>query len=249
MELFKFLNLNRGDLVSIVGAGGKTTLMYTLAQELREEHKILVTTTTKIFLPDREQYDYMEIGFDNFEKIRYCNKKGIYVYGKFVSEDGKLIGINTDTLDKELSFFDYTIVEADGSKGKPIKGWNSTEPVVSSKTRKTIGVLSIESIGKAINEENVHRVSEFINITNAVEKEPISMKNILSIIFHRNGLFKDSVGERILFINKVENNEEIVLVDELVHYIKLQNERDKLIDKIVYGSLRNKEYYRVKSEE
>jgi probable selenium-dependent hydroxylase accessory protein YqeC len=242
MKLNSLLNLDNGDLVSIVGAGGKTSLMFTLAEELKEDSKLLVTTTTKIFVPNKEQYDFMAIGPEEFQEIRCSNKNGIYVYGNSVNEEGKIVGISIDVLNDQLSCFDYILAEADGSKGKPIKGWNMTEPVVSSKTMKTIGILSIESIGKEINEKNVHRVSEFLNITNAKKDGIISIENILSIIFHPSGLFKCSFGERILFINKVETNEQMVLAEELMHYIKIKNEKDILIDKIIYGSLKNKEY-------
>ncbi len=245
MELYNLLDLKRGDLISIVGAGGKTSLMFTLAEELRKEYKLLVTTTTKIFIPNEKQYDFMAIEFNNYRGIGRSNEKGIYVYGSSINDEGKIVGICTEVLDTESSYFDYTLVEADGSKGKPIKGWNKTEPVISSKTTKTIGVLSIESIGKKINEENVHRVSEFLNITNAVENETISVENIVSIIFNSNGLFKSSNGEKILFINKVEGNKQIILVDELMQYIELNNKKDKLIDKIIYGSLMNREYKKV----
>lgn len=242
MRLSKLLNLNKGDLASIVGAGGKTSLMFTLAEELRRDYKILVTTTTKIFVPEKEQYDFMAIGEENFQGIGYSNNKGIYVYGDSISQEGKIIGISTRILNTQLPCFDLVLAEADGSKGKPIKGWNKSEPVISHETTKTIGVLSIESIGKVINEKNVHRVDEFLNITNAVENGIISMENILSVIFNPNGLFRYSVGEKILFINKVETNEQKILVNELMHYIERRNNTDSLLNKIIYGSIKNSSY-------
>ena len=242
MKLNKLFNLNKGDLISIVGAGGKTSLMFTIAEELREDHKLLVTTTTKIFVPYKKQYDFMAIGSEKFQELKCSNKKGIYIYGDSLNEEGKLIGISAETLDAQLTFFDYILVEADGSKGKSIKGWNATEPVISCKTTKTIGVLSIESIGKVINEKNVHRVSEFLSITNALEDGIISVENVVSLIFHPIGLYKSSVGDKILFINKVETNEQRILVEELMHYIKIKNNKEMLIDKIIYGSIKNRSY-------
>lgn len=66
-------------MISIVGSGGKSTLMYTLAEELRRDNKILVTTTTKIFVPKKNQFDFFAIGNENFNKLKYGNCKGIYV--------------------------------------------------------------------------------------------------------------------------------------------------------------------------
>ncbi len=43
-------------MLSLVGAGGKTTLMFQLAQELASDgHSVLTTTTTKIFKPAPDQ--------------------------------------------------------------------------------------------------------------------------------------------------------------------------------------------------
>ncbi len=41
------------ELITLVGAGGKTTLMFALARELLTGHKkIITTTTTKIYPPE-----------------------------------------------------------------------------------------------------------------------------------------------------------------------------------------------------
>lgn len=243
MELRSFINLNTGCKISIVGAGGKSTLMYTLAEELRRDNKILVTTTTKIYLPEKDQYDFITIGHDAFCKFKHSCSSGIYVYGSSVNKENKLVGVIPEKLEGLNSYFEYIFVEADGSKRKPIKGWNDMEPVICKDTTKTIGVLSIESIGKEINENNIHRVKEFIQITNAKENGTITQENIISLIFHPLGLFKNSVGEKILFINKIETTEDMEIAQELLHCIRPRNEKEFLISKIIIGSLKNKNYY------
>src|ERR1017187_6974379 len=45
-------------LISIVGAGGKTTTMYTLASELAERgNRVVTTTTTNIYFPRQGETD------------------------------------------------------------------------------------------------------------------------------------------------------------------------------------------------
>jgi probable selenium-dependent hydroxylase accessory protein YqeC len=207
--------------------------MFRIAQELRRNYKCLVTTTTKIFVPEKEDYDFIALGSNDFEQLKLMSEKGIYVYGSGINEEKKLLGISLEMLDSEFPYFDFTIVEADGSKRKPVKGWNEGEPVISSRTSRTIGVLSIEALGKVINENNVHRVKEFLNITGLEENGIISIEAIAGMVFHPKGLFKGSAGERILFINKVENHEQKVLSEELLHYIKIRNKIEKLIDGII----------------
>ena len=51
MELRELLEIGPG-LTALIGGGGKTTLMYHLASELRQQGTVLVCTTTKIWGPD-----------------------------------------------------------------------------------------------------------------------------------------------------------------------------------------------------
>lgn len=229
MTLKDLLNLKNGSIVSIVGAGGKTTLMFSLAEELRREYKVLVTTTTKIYYPLRKQYDFIAIGEEKFYSYNYKRNNGIYIYGAMVDNE-KIIGLNPNILNNQVEFFDYVLIEADGSKRKILKGWRDGEPVVIGKTNKTIGVVNIKSIGKRICNENVHRVQEFINITNSHEGDIVNIEHIASLVFHKRGLFKDAVGEKILFLTMIEK-EDLFAAKKLIELIHKKN--NGFIDKIV----------------
>lgn len=240
MFLKDLLGLNKSNMISIVGAGGKTTLMFSLAEELRQNYKVLVTTTTKIYIPHKNQYDFIYFDKNNF---RNHNMKGICVFASYVNKEGKIFGLKDEELEKIQKYFDFTLVEADGSKRKQIKGWNCNEPVVCKKTNKTVGVLDIQAIGKSVNDDNVHRVKEFIKITNAKIDKPITTEQIVSLICHPQGLFKNALGEKILFINKAENEKYSILARELVQKIIEKNFFQ--LNKIIMGSLRDKRYQQV----
>lgn len=240
MGLKDIIGINKGSIISIVGAGGKTSLMYSLSEELGHDYKILLTTTTKIYLPDDEKYDFLVIDDEEFDCCGCNDHKGIYVYGRYVNEENKIVGLTKEVLDKQIQNFDYILVEADGSKGRPVKGWRDNEPVVSLKTEKTVGVLSIEVLGKKINEDTVYRVDEFTDVTSSSRGEAITIEHMASLILHPKGLFKDSAGERILFINKVEDTKNTVIAYRLISSILEKN--SSYIDKIIIGSLKNKSY-------
>ena len=54
--------LSEGAVVSIVGAGGKTSLMFRLAREVRERGKsCLVTTSTRILIPDDQSCEELDL--------------------------------------------------------------------------------------------------------------------------------------------------------------------------------------------
>lgn len=239
MNLKDLLNLKKGDVISIVGAGGKTTFMYSLAEELRGENKVLVTTTTKIYMPHNKYYDFVAINENNFNKYNCEKANGVYLYGSHLNEENKIIGLDTELLKAQLPYFDYVLVEADGSKRKSIKGWKDDEPVISKDTHKTIGILSIDALGKKVNTENIHRLCEFESITNSKENEIITEKQLTSLVFHNKGLFKDAIGEKVLFINKVDGKNELILAKRLAANI-LENNYN-YVDKIIIGSLKNKQ--------
>ena len=187
-------------VVSIVGAGGKTTLMFSLARLLGSKSKVLVTTTTKIYVPNPGQYDFMAIGSSNFDKYNRMPANGIYIYGNAVSDENKILGLSTEDVDSLALLFDYVLVESDGARGKLIKGWGGNEPVICSSTTHTVGVLNLNALGLTADEENVHRLDEFLKITGAQRHEKMNIEHLASLVFHKDGLFKYSRGEKILYL-------------------------------------------------
>ena len=56
MTIVEALDIKPREVMSLVGGGGKTTIMFTLARELSLYHKCIVTTTTThIFEPSPEE--------------------------------------------------------------------------------------------------------------------------------------------------------------------------------------------------
>lgn len=240
MELNKILDIKKGDMISIVGAGGKTTLMFLLANELKNKGKVLVTTTTKIYNPS-EEVDSLALGEEGYKFLKSINDNGIYAYGKYINDENKLIGADVEILNGLTDSFDYILVESDGSKRKDLKAWNNNEPVVSSITSNTIGVLSLKTINMEINNENIHRLKEFTSLTNSKEGQKVNLDTLIEVIFNKKGLFKEAIGEKVLFLNKVDYINEDTLnlfLDKIIS----KNKEIKLLDKIVYGSLKNKSF-------
>jgi probable selenium-dependent hydroxylase accessory protein YqeC len=268
VDLLNVLTVDQGEKISIVGAGGKTTLMFILAEELRERGRVLITTTTKIYLPPKNQYNHLILK-ESFGVYRdgeskhilsgnrvyiYCGDiskikeedSEIDVYGSSINEENKIIGIDDKSISNFFDNYDYILIEADGAKKKPLKAWKENEPVVSSFTSTTIGVLSVEALNLKICEKNIHRIEEFIKLTNGSVGNNINEEDVLSIIFKPEGLFKNSKGRKILFINKAEAD--FKRLEELIGSIIIKNKELKLLDTILVGSLFNRTY-RVIDEE
>lgn len=236
VNLSDVFNINKGDVVSIVGSGGKTTLMLKLAHELKERYKVLVTTSTKIYMPIGDYEIYTKI--DGFKKSLNKDKKNIVVIAKDLDEENnKLIGIDNDDLNILKKLFDIILIEADGSRGLPLKGWKEHEPVILDATNKTIGVIPSNLICKSINPSLVYNFDEFnILIKNS---NYLNFESVKEICTNKNGIFKSSKGYQYLFLNKADTEEDIKNSKKLFAYLKEFNYNFQLR----YGSLKKEEYY------
>lgn len=215
-------NENSG-VISFVGAGGKTTIMFSLAKELRRKgKKILVTTTMAIYNPEKYDYYFLK----NIDPSFKANKGTITILGDRVL-DSKLRGVSSQYIDyiSSLDIFDFILVEADGSKKKPIKAPRIDEPIIPKSTEKTIGLIGMDSLDRAINHGNVHRPELFLHIVGKKLEDKIEDKDIVKLVLDSNGLFKNSQGQRILILNKVTTS-------KLDTANKLKRKLEKDIDKI-----------------
>lgn len=222
------------DVVSIVGSGGKTTLMNYLAKEFSNK-KVLVSTTTKIRVPSQGFYDFIAFNKEEADVIKDINNKGIYVLGSKI-KDNKLESFDLGYMESITDNFDVVFLEADGSKEKFVKGWNETEPVILDNTTITIGIINLEILGKLVNEDNVHRVEQFMDLTRAKINDVIGKEHLIAVVIGEKGLFKNSKGRRILLINGVKDHKTRKIAHEITDVI-LKNHN--MIDEVIIG---NKEW-------
>ena len=115
MALAELLNIQRG-LTAITGSGGKTTLLYTLTEELRKKGTVLLCTSTHIMRPT--QYEVLERAGEA-EISAALSAHGAVCVGE-PSAEGKL-GPPSLSFDALARLADYVLVEADGSRRLPLK--------------------------------------------------------------------------------------------------------------------------------
>lgn len=246
------INIETGkkEIVCLVGAGGKTSTMFCLARELSAKgKKVLVTTTTAIYYPEREQYDEILISEKESPELFDSRSGGITVLGRSVSTEGKLLGVSPGFLDtlfyKEL--FDYILVEGDGSKGRPIKAPAGHEPVIPSSATKVLGLIGLDSIGRKVCEEYVHRPEFFCSILGCREGDIIDPGIISKLIVHREGLFKaaPTLAEKYVILNKAEGEERKAAASEIRK--RLSNTGYK-IEGIIISSMKDSEFKNAEKE-
>ena len=110
-------------VVSVMGSGGKTTLLSTLVREL--PGPVILCTTTHMF-PFPE---YPRIGGDDANQVRDALERSRVVCLGRPDENGKLTApaLPFSQL-RELA--PWVLVEADGSKRLPLKAHAPHEPVI-----------------------------------------------------------------------------------------------------------------------
>ncbi|MBC2397069.1 selenium cofactor biosynthesis protein YqeC [Clostridium tetanomorphum] len=219
MYIYEALNINehRKDVITFVGAGGKTSTMFNLGEELKKlNKKVLITTTTCIYKPCKKQYDNLFIGELLDDLLKEIKEGSITVIGSYFINENKLKGISSELIDSivEKNIFDFILIEGDGARRKSIKAPDFYEPIIPIGTSKTVGVIGMDSIGKEINEDNVHRTELFCKITESKIGQIIGEDTVVKLIENKNGLFKGvpKNSERYLLLNKADSlyNPELV---------------------------------------
>ncbi|EOH98831.1 hypothetical protein UAY_02100 [Enterococcus moraviensis ATCC BAA-383] len=192
-------------VISLIGSGGKTSLMWYLA-DFYHDQNVLISTTTKIGYPIDRPYDFF---YSNDFSTLGRDGQGITLAGCLAADGHKLSSLPLSVFEESLHYFDKAFIEADGSKQLPLKGWETFEPVILPETTATIGLIPISVIGKYIDQMTVHRLPLFIRATGAVQGEQIQEKTLAEIISSPTGLWSKSHGQRILCINQVQTTDQL----------------------------------------
>ncbi len=162
--LSDLITLPAHPLVSIVGAGGKTTTMYTLADELaRQGKRVITTTTTNIYFPKEDETDTLIVASETPRLLKMLSTiwrqhHRVTVAGSVLGA-GKLAGLQPDQPYELLmkSGADAVIVEADGARHHMIKAPAEYEPVVPPQTNVALLLMSANAINQPLSPEVAHR--------------------------------------------------------------------------------------------
>lgn len=224
MELFDSLGLaypqctrgnglaSHGFVLSLVGAGGKTMALYSLARSAAARGLcVLVTTTTHLVDPRSEHArPYDDFLLDPQGK-RYLSEGGragkVALLGSRIDEGtGKLVGVSADLIKNLAEHFDLILVEADGSRGLPVKAPAEHEPELPDSSDLVLGVMGLDALGLPATESHVHRLGDFLRLSGAAPGQPISPEHLAAIAASRDGLFKrcPSNARRVALLSKAD---------------------------------------------
>jgi probable selenium-dependent hydroxylase accessory protein YqeC len=229
MQLREAVDLRRGEMAALIGAGGKTTAMFHLAKELRDQgRKVLVTTTTKIFKPAKPHVDrlFLVEDIDDFANASAgIGAPATVGAGYGVNEEGKLLGLPPAWLDRlrETGTYDAILVEADGAASRLFKLPAENEPVIPSSCRLTIWLMSIKILWKSLDPEWVHRADRAVTLLGDKKPDIMTKELVLELVRHPAGCLKGipPASRKVALINQADSEAEVdaalSLGKELLH--------------------------------
>ncbi len=154
-KLYQLLEVQPG-VTAIIGGGGKTSLMYHLAAELKKKGTVLICTTTHIAKPE-----HLPFAQTREDLAQLLAENGVACAGSF-NEEGKL---SAPDFDGWQTMADYVIVEADGSKRLPLKAHLPHEPVIPTESNNVIYVVGLSGLGQPIGQA-AHRAERYAELAN-----------------------------------------------------------------------------------
>ena len=162
-------------IIAVVGSGGKTTLIKKLAQQYRAQGKtVLVTTTTHMFI---EEDTLLTDDADTI--LRALRENGYAMAG--TPAGVKFRALSPETFHTVCAQADVVLVEADGSKHKPLKFPNATEPVIPEHADEIIVVWGPHGLGRPAREV-CHRLELVLECLGIDGDTPITRDHVARLL-------------------------------------------------------------------
>ncbi len=250
MNIQDALSIGDKGVISLVGAGGKTSLMYSLARELVSSGKrVLTTTTTKIFVPSREESPVTivsKVAEEIVAKAKTLLNKypHLTVGSEYLLNRHKLNGLKVPVIEYILQsdLFDFIIIEADGAAGRSLKACAPHEPVVPLFSDCVVALMGLDVMAKPLTEEWVFRSSIFSRITGLELMQSVSESAIASAILHDMSSIPCSGQEcvKIAFLNKADNLKALSAGRKIAEL--LEKKGKTIFHRIVIGELKPKPF-------
>ena len=196
-DYFPFFDGKR-HVISLVGGGGKSTLLAYLAQRFAARGmKTAVMTTTRMECPE---HICKSIG-----DCRVCWAQGKYAACGEKTENGKFRAPHQALLGQLLEEADVIIIEADGAHRLACKAPAEHEPVILPESDIVIGVMGLEVMGGEIGTV-CHRPQHVCALLGCEMDHCLTAKDMAKIFVSDKGSRKN-VGERAFYtvLNKCDD--------------------------------------------
>ena len=199
-SLLEALGATRG-ILSVVGAGGKKSLMRRLAGE--HPGRVFLTTTVRIpplgAIPD----GVVVIATSDELPARVAEaaaRHRIVVGACPETRKGRYEGVPAELVPAlhAAGGFDLTLVKADGARMRFVKVPGDDEPCIAAGSTLLVPVSSVSVLGRPLDERCAHRPERVAEVTGAVPGEPIAPLHLARLLASPEGGLRRGEGIEVV---------------------------------------------------
>lgn len=150
-------------VISLIGAGGKTTCLKRLSTEIHASGRSVVATTTTKVYPDNSFQTWQHPVMPPAHLV-----SSTFWYAALDARSGKWLGPATEIVDEairleqdECGLKRCWVIEADGAKEKKLKLWSSHEPQIPLHSECAVLVVSASLWNSLLAERDIHRAERW----------------------------------------------------------------------------------------
>jgi len=212
MQLQHALRLNSAPCLAFVGSGGKSTALFQLASELNSPVVLTATThlaASQLSLTDRQITAASPSDLSALEKE--ILRGVVLVTGSQVGE--RMKGVSDEVLNWLHAFCRVhalpLLVEADGSRQRPLKAPAQHEPPIPSFVETAVVVAGLSALGQPLEDQFVHRLEIYTRLSGLSQGQSITSEAIARVLTHPDGGFKNLPPEarRVSLLNQADSPE------------------------------------------
>ncbi|SFK98059.1 probable selenium-dependent hydroxylase accessory protein YqeC [Halogranum rubrum] len=205
MDIVEALAAESG-MVCVVGAGGKKTTLYSLANRVPRG---VVTATVRIPIFD-DQVAHVAVTDAPVEALR-TNESWPLGLVPEQERDDRYRGYDPAlvTAIRASGHADAVFVKADGARTRWLKAPNEHEPQVPAMADTVIPIASAKVVGKPLTDEHVHRPERVADVTGLELGDTIGAEDVAEVLASRDGGRKGILPRAtvIPLINMVDDEE------------------------------------------
>jgi molybdenum cofactor cytidylyltransferase len=196
--------------VALVGGGGKTTALFTLAREYASPVIVAVTAHMAI-----EQTALADQHFlvEDVAALDLPLATGVTLFTGPSNHDGKTTGLSTAAMRRVLDLANQhhapLFIEADGSKCLPLKAPAEYEPPIPDFVDIVIYVVGLSGLGQSLDVEHVHRPDRFARLSGLSSGDAITPDAIAKVLRDPHGGLQNvpATARRIAVLNQADTPE------------------------------------------
>ncbi|MBE7534931.1 MAG: putative selenium-dependent hydroxylase accessory protein YqeC [Anaerolineales bacterium] len=186
LTLAQALRTSQTDCIAFIGSGGKTTALFQLAKQMTPPVVIAVAAHLGIWQTSLASKHIVARSSNDLIDLKNALSDVTLITGEI--EGDRAASVSDETLKTLHQFCAQRsiplLLEADGSRQRPLKGWAAHEPPIPNFTNHVVAVAGLSGLGKPLNAEFVHRPEAFERISGVKSGEIVDAHALTRALLH-----------------------------------------------------------------